>query len=92
MGSGEGEIEMEGLCDVENTIFVAVGKNVKESKSTLLWALRSFSGKKICLLHVHEPAHSVSLGKFVNSIHEHTHTHTHLHAYIEFEDMPSSCS
>ncbi|XP_057476986.1 U-box domain-containing protein 32-like [Actinidia eriantha] len=61
MGVGEGETEMEGLCDVENTIFVAVGKNVKESKSTLLWALRSFAGKKICLLHVHEPAHSVSL-------------------------------
>ncbi|PSS33060.1 U-box domain-containing protein [Actinidia chinensis var. chinensis] len=61
MGGGEGEIEIEGLCDVENTIFVAVGNNVKESKSTLLWALQSFAGKKICLLHVHEPAHSVSL-------------------------------
>ncbi|GFY84183.1 U-box domain-containing protein kinase family protein [Actinidia rufa] len=61
MGGGEGEIEIEGLCDVENTIFVAVGKNVKESKSTLLWALQSFAGKKISLLHVHEPARSVSL-------------------------------
>ena len=77
MGGGdcEGEIEIEGLCDVENTIFVAVGKNVKESKSTLLWALQSFAGKKICLLHVHEPAHSVSLSKFVISVHELRHTY-----------------
>ncbi|KAI8030901.1 U-box domain-containing protein 33 [Camellia lanceoleosa] len=70
MGGGEGEIELEsqGLCDIDNTntIFVAVGKNVKESKSTLLWAVKSFPRKKICLLHVHEPAHLVTLldGKF----------------------------
>ena len=78
MGGGEGEIEIEGLCDVENTIFVAVGNNVKESKSTLLWALQSFAGKKICLLHVHEPARSVSLSKFVISIHELTDTHVYM--------------
>ncbi|XP_059667103.1 U-box domain-containing protein 32 isoform X2 [Cornus florida] len=64
---GEREIETEGFCcDVEKTVFVAVGKNVKESKSTLLWALQSFAGKNLCLLHVHQPAHLVSLmdGKF----------------------------
>ncbi|XP_052202220.1 U-box domain-containing protein 33-like isoform X5 [Diospyros lotus] len=61
MGSGEEEIGSWGLCDVENTIFVAVGKNVKESKSTLFWALQSFPGKIICLLHVHQPAHLVTL-------------------------------
>ncbi|WOG82264.1 hypothetical protein DCAR_0101427 [Daucus carota subsp. sativus] len=55
MGS-EGVIGIEGSCDVENTIFVAVGKNVKESKSTLLWALEYFAGRKLCLLHVHHPA------------------------------------
>ncbi|XAR53649.1 Non-specific serine/threonine protein kinase [Bertholletia excelsa] len=59
MGGGEEEIETEGVFDVENTIFVAVGKNVKEDRSTLLWALQSFSGKRICLLHVHQ---SASLG------------------------------
>nr|XP_017247943.1 PREDICTED: U-box domain-containing protein 32-like [Daucus carota subsp. sativus] len=46
MGS-EGVIGIEGSCDVENTIFVAVGKNVKESKSTLLWALEYFAGRKL---------------------------------------------
>ncbi|XP_065869491.1 U-box domain-containing protein 32 isoform X2 [Euphorbia lathyris] len=47
--------------DAENTIFVALGKNVEKSKTTLLWALQSFAGKKICLLHVHQPANAFSL-------------------------------
>ncbi|GAB2294024.1 hypothetical protein Dimus_028240 [Dionaea muscipula] len=51
MGSGEKE-----LNDVEDTVFVAVGKHVKESESTLLWAAHNFPGKKICLLHVHQPS------------------------------------
>lgn len=68
MGGGcEGEIKTEGLCDVESTVFVAVGKKVKDSKSALLWALQRFSGKKICLLHVHEPAHSITPSKSITS-------------------------
>ncbi|XP_031281079.1 U-box domain-containing protein 33 isoform X2 [Pistacia vera] len=56
------EIEREGVAwDVEETIFVAVGKNVEKSKTTLFWAAQSFLGKKICLLHVHKPAHVVAL-------------------------------
>ncbi|XP_050223828.1 U-box domain-containing protein 32-like isoform X2 [Mercurialis annua] len=39
--------------DVENTIFVAVGKNVSKSQSALFWAVHNFNAKKICLLHVH---------------------------------------
>lgn len=59
-------IEEEQLCNVDDTIFVAVGKNVKESKSTLMWVLRNFPGKKICVLHVHQPAQLVAFmdGKF----------------------------
>ncbi|CAK9160925.1 unnamed protein product [Ilex paraguariensis] len=60
MGS-EGEIESEWLCDVDDTIFVAVGKNVKESKSILLWVAKSFSGRKLCLLHIHQPDHLITL-------------------------------
>ncbi|XP_044506228.1 U-box domain-containing protein 32 isoform X3 [Mangifera indica] len=56
------EIEREGVAwDVEETIFVAVGKNVDKSKTMLFWAAQSFLGKKICLLHVHKPAHGVAL-------------------------------
>ncbi|XP_021730064.1 U-box domain-containing protein 33-like isoform X2 [Chenopodium quinoa] len=40
----------------ENTVFVAVGKNFKESESALTWAVKKFGGKKrICILHVHQP-------------------------------------
>lgn len=62
---GEGEIKMEGVCDVEDTIYVAVGKNLEESKSVLSWALRSFCGRSICLLHVHQPIQLVSLSKLL---------------------------
>ncbi|CAI0470350.1 unnamed protein product [Linum tenue] len=41
---------------IEEKIYVAVGKSVKESKSLLVWALQNSGGKKICLLHVHTPA------------------------------------
>lgn len=57
MGS-DWEIEEERKFDVEETIFVAVGKNVEESKQVLFWAVQNFSGKKICLLHVYQPKHA----------------------------------
>lgn len=53
-------IKAEGICDVEDTVFVAVGKNVKEGKSVLSWALKSFAGRRICVLHVHQPNHLFS--------------------------------
>ena len=65
---GEGEIRTEGVCDVDDTIFVAVGENVEEGKSLLSWALKSFAGRNICILHVHQPTHSPSLSKFSHLI------------------------
>ncbi|XP_048127090.1 U-box domain-containing protein 32 isoform X2 [Rhodamnia argentea] len=50
-----GEIEAEARCDEADTVFVAVGRNVEKCKTTLHWAARNFSGKRICLLHVHQP-------------------------------------
>ncbi|VVB09626.1 unnamed protein product [Arabis nemorensis] len=56
-----GEIGGDQLfLDVEETIFVAVGEDVERSKTTVLWAARNFSGKKICLLYVHRPARPAS--------------------------------
>lgn len=63
----DGEIFTEGVCDVEGSIYVAVGKNLKDGKSLLSWALTSFPGKNICLLHVRQPSQSVSLSKFLDS-------------------------
>ncbi|KAI3458134.1 hypothetical protein Pfo_014797 [Paulownia fortunei] len=55
MGS-EGE-----TSDINLPIYVAVGRNVKEGKSLLTWAVESFEGRNICLVHVHQPANLVSL-------------------------------
>lgn len=40
----------------EMVIYVAVGKDVKECLSMLLWALHNCGGKRICIIHVHRPA------------------------------------
>ncbi|XP_062177131.1 CDPK-related kinase 6-like [Alnus glutinosa] len=41
---------------IEDMVYVAVGKEVKECRLILLWALQNSSGKQICILHVHQPA------------------------------------
>ncbi|KAM1707581.1 hypothetical protein ACFX13_000721 [Malus domestica] len=46
---------------IEDMIYVAVGKDVKESKSTLEWAVHNSGGEKICLVHVHQPAQMIPL-------------------------------
>ena len=43
----------------EEMIYVLVGKDVKESESTLKWALRNFGAKKLCILHVHQPSKKI---------------------------------
>lgn len=55
------EIEEERFLGVEETIFVAVGEDVKQSETTLFWAVQNFAGKKICVLHVHQPSHELAL-------------------------------
>jgi hypothetical protein len=47
----------------EETIYVAVGKDAKECKSILLWALENSGGKRICILHVHQPAQYIPFSK-----------------------------
>ncbi|XP_042506593.1 U-box domain-containing protein 33-like isoform X2 [Macadamia integrifolia] len=61
-----GEIEEECQFVEEDKVFVALGKELKDSKSTLTWALKNSGGRKICILHVHKPAQMVPLkgGKF----------------------------
>ncbi|KAK6155683.1 hypothetical protein DH2020_009931 [Rehmannia glutinosa] len=79
MGS-EGE-----TSDFNSPIYVAVGRNVKEGKSLLNWAVENFEGRNICLVHVHQPANLVSLlngklsaSKFKNQA---------INAYQEFERL-----
>ncbi|KAL5567971.1 hypothetical protein UlMin_024546 [Ulmus minor] len=51
----------ERVFDVEETIFVAVGKNIEQGGRTLSWAVQNFLGKKICVLHVHQPSYALSM-------------------------------
>ncbi|XP_022738777.1 U-box domain-containing protein 32 [Durio zibethinus] len=61
MGSLVEEIERELEYNGEVTVFVAVGKSVEKSKTTLFWAVHNFPGKRICVLHVHQPTHVLAL-------------------------------
>ncbi|XP_020412535.1 U-box domain-containing protein 32 [Prunus persica] len=63
MGSAEEGEEEARVLNVDETIFVAVGKDVKQSETTLLWAVKNFAGKNICLLHVHKPSRVLSLSE-----------------------------
>ncbi|KAF8412250.1 hypothetical protein HHK36_000210 [Tetracentron sinense] len=56
-----GEIEEEPQRVFEDKIFVAVGKNVKESILNLKWVLQNSGGQKICFLHVHQPAQMIPM-------------------------------
>lgn len=58
MGSieeGVAVAEEERVEGVEDTVYVAVGKSVEKSQQLLHWAAQNLSGKKICLLHIHQP-------------------------------------
>lgn len=58
----EGEPTVEDL-EVEETVYVAVGKNIEKSQQLLLWAVHNCAEKKICVLHVHRPQRVKSLGE-----------------------------
>lgn len=63
MGS-RGEIVEETATPtrvIEDTIYVAVGKDEKDSESTLKWALHNSGGRRICILHVHQPAEKIPI-------------------------------
>ncbi|XP_054800583.1 U-box domain-containing protein 32-like isoform X2 [Prosopis cineraria] len=69
MGSTE-VIEGERVEDVglEETVYVAVGKNIEKSQQLLHWALDNCAKKKICVLHVHRPERIYSLNAKPNGI------------------------
>ncbi|KAG5231362.1 hypothetical protein OIU76_005798 [Salix suchowensis] len=56
MSSGREIVEEPVARVIEEKIFVALGKSVKECKSMLVWALQNSGGKRICIIHVHQPA------------------------------------
>lgn len=46
-----------------DVVHVAVKNDVRESRSTLLWALRNLGAKKVCILHVYQPKTASPAGK-----------------------------
>ena len=56
--------EPPSLRVVEDKIYVAVGKDLKESKLTLSWALHTSGGRKLYILYVLEPAQRIPLSNF----------------------------
>ena len=64
MASGREIVEETVARVIEEKIFVAVGKSVKECKTMLFWALQNSVGKRICVIHVHQPAQMIPFSKF----------------------------
>ncbi|XP_072967992.1 U-box domain-containing protein 33-like [Typha angustifolia] len=54
--------EEEKVAMKEEKVYVAVGKNAKDSKANLLWVLQNVPrDKKIVILHIHRPAKTIPL-------------------------------
>lgn len=70
---------------VKNTIYVAVAKDVKDSKLNVIWAIQNSGGKSICILHVHVPAAKIPMmgAKFLAS----ALTEQEVKAYREIESQ-----
>ncbi|KAI9182081.1 hypothetical protein LWI28_021851 [Acer negundo] len=49
------------LANNDETVYVAVEKDVDKSIVTLTWALNYFRGKKFCIFHVHQLAKVIAL-------------------------------
>ncbi|MED6121732.1 hypothetical protein PIB30_032967 [Stylosanthes scabra] len=63
IGVSSGEIveEPNQAVVVDQPIYIAVSKEVKESKVNLIWAIQNSGGRRICILHVHVPATKIPL-------------------------------
>lgn len=57
--AGDAEIEEEMIepqvqeTHIDETIYVALGVNLKKDKPNLLWVLSNFPGCQVIILHVH---------------------------------------
>ncbi|KAL3517169.1 hypothetical protein ACH5RR_024071 [Cinchona calisaya] len=49
------------LRDIDEAVYVAVGKEVKESEIVLSWTLHNCGGRKTIILHVHQPSQKICI-------------------------------
>ncbi|XP_071688668.1 U-box domain-containing protein 33-like [Rutidosis leptorrhynchoides] len=63
-------VHQTGRRSIEDKVYVAVGTDLKDCRSTLLWALQNSGGRQICILHVHQPAQSIPSARQVTAYQE----------------------
>ena len=83
MESGHENLENPVTSVIKETIYVAVGIDVKDCKSTLLWALHNNGGKKICIIHVHRPAQRIPSNCKSQNLRKDPHTKSLYYIYIK---------
>lgn len=54
------------MLGVEDVVYVAVGNDINECKLNLVYAIKHSGGKRICILHVHEPAKMIPICKLAD--------------------------
>jgi len=69
---------------VDQPIYVAVTKEVKESKLNLIWAIQHSGGKRICILYVHVRATMIPLRMYIPCF--------SVFVYLLFLKLPGSLS
>ncbi|CAI9769564.1 unnamed protein product [Fraxinus pennsylvanica] len=52
----------------EDALYVALGKDVKESVTVLKWALNNSGGRKIYILHIHQPAQKIPMDAMATNV------------------------
>nr|XP_043630588.1 U-box domain-containing protein 33-like [Erigeron canadensis] len=51
----------------DDKTYVAVGKSLKESQSTLQWVIDNSGGRQICIVHVHQPAEKIPFSGIIHT-------------------------
>ncbi|XP_048236169.1 U-box domain-containing protein 33 isoform X2 [Ricinus communis] len=70
---------------IDEKIYVAVGKDFKKNKSLLIWALQNSGGKRICVVHVHQPAQMIPLALMGTKFYANSLKEEEVRAYREIE-------
>lgn len=52
----------------EDVVYVAVGSDLKECKLNLVYAIKHSGGRRLCILHVHEPAKWIPICKLADKL------------------------
>ena len=47
------------LTATEERLYFAVSKEIKQNKHNFTWTLQNSGGKKVCIIHVHQPSQQI---------------------------------